>query len=56
MKIQIQQTVLLGDLVLTVFDEAAQFSADPEEVSRLAAQTVARMVGHGRKSRPTRPS
>jgi len=51
-KIQTQQTVPLGDLILTVFDEAAQFSRDPAEVSRLAAQTVARMVWHARNSPP----
>jgi hypothetical protein len=54
-KTQIQQTVPLGDLILTIFDEAAQFSRDPAEVSRLAAQTVARMVRHARNSPPARP-
>jgi hypothetical protein len=54
MKAQIPQTVSLGELILTVFDEAAQLSGDAEEVSRLAAQTVARMVGHGRSPRPSR--
>jgi hypothetical protein len=56
MKTQLQQTVPLGDLILTVFDEAAQFSRDPQEVSRLAAQTIAHMVRHGRNPRLARPS
>ena len=40
MKTQIPKTVSLGELILTVFDKAAEYSADPREVSRLAAQTV----------------
>jgi hypothetical protein len=54
MKTQIRQTVPLGDLILTVFDKAAQFSRDPQEVSRLAAQTVVRMVCRGRNFRLAR--
>jgi hypothetical protein len=44
MKTQIPNTVALGELILTVFDKAAEFSADPREVSRLATQTIAHML------------
>ena len=37
-------TAPLGDLVAAAFDEAARYSADPREVSRLATQAVRRMV------------
>jgi len=46
MTIQIPKTVSLGDLILTVFDKAAQYSADPREVSRLATQTISHMLWH----------
>jgi hypothetical protein len=46
MKTQIRKTVSLGELILAVFDKAAQYSADPLEVSRLATQTVAYMLWH----------
>lgn len=32
--------IRLGDLVVAVFDEAAHYTSDPSEVSRLATQTV----------------
>ncbi len=48
MKTDTQKTVPLGELILTVFDKAAQFSLDPQEVSRLATQTVAHMLLRGR--------
>jgi len=38
------RTAQLGDLVVAAFDEAAYFSADPAEVSRLATRTVRDMV------------
>ena len=44
MKPQIPKTVALGELILTVFDKAAEFSADPREISRLATQTIAHML------------
>jgi len=47
-----KQTVTIGDLILTVFDKAAQFSLDPKEVSRLATQTVAHMLLRGRNVVP----
>ena len=40
------RTVPLGELVLTVFDKAAQYSADPREVSLLATQTISHMLWH----------
>jgi hypothetical protein len=46
-KNQTQQTVSLGELILAVFDNAAQFSLDPREVSRLATETVAHMLWRG---------
>ena len=52
MKDKTKQTVTIGDLILTVFDKAAQFSLDPKEVSRLATQTVAHMLLRGRNVVP----
>jgi hypothetical protein len=41
---QIPKTVALGELILAVFDKAAEYSADPREVSRLATQTISHML------------
>lgn len=38
------QTALLGDLIAGAFDEAAQLSADPTEVSRLATRAVVNLL------------
>jgi hypothetical protein len=46
MKKHIRKTVPLGELILAVFDKAAQYSADPREISRLATQTVSQMLWH----------
>ena len=43
MKANVQKTAQLGELVVTAFDEAAHYSADPWEVSRLATQAVMNM-------------
>jgi hypothetical protein len=43
-KTQVRKTIPLGELILAVFDKAAQYSSDPREVSRLATQTVAHML------------
>jgi hypothetical protein len=43
-KDRIQTTVELGDLIQAVFDEAAQHSTNPQEVSRLATQAVAQLL------------
>jgi hypothetical protein len=42
--------VSFGDLVTAVFDCAAQFSADPKEVSRSAVRTVAYMLRHTQRT------
>ena len=44
MRTTIHKTADLGDLVVAVFDSAASYSADPQEVSRLATQAVIAMV------------
>jgi hypothetical protein len=49
MKTQIRKTVPLGELILAVFEKAAQYSADPREVSRLATQTVSHMLWHAQQ-------
>lgn len=48
MKTQIPKTVSLGELILTVFDNAALYSLDPSEVSSLATQTVTHMLSRAR--------
>lgn len=35
-----RKTAKLGDLIAAAFDEAARYSANPREVSRLATQAV----------------
>ncbi len=37
-------TARLGDLIAAAFDEAARYSADPREVSRLATQAVRHLM------------
>jgi hypothetical protein len=44
MKMRVTQTVPLGDLVVAVFDAAAQHSSDSAEVSRLATRAVAHLL------------
>jgi len=44
MKTHANKTATLGDLVVTVFDEAAKESCDPREVSRLATQAITHML------------
>ena len=44
MKIQTPKTVALGELILAVYDKAAEYSADPQEVSRLATQTLSHIL------------
>jgi len=55
MRTQIPQTVSLGELILTVFDKAAQYSADPREVARLATQTISHMLWHAPQLKTLRP-
>jgi hypothetical protein len=42
-------TVQLGDLVVAAFDEAAHWSSDPREVSRLATGVVRYVIRCSRK-------
>jgi len=56
MTIQIPKTVPLGELILTVFDKAAQYSADPREVSRLATQTISHMLWHAPRLTTSHPT
>lgn len=44
MTTHIHETAELGDLVVAAFDEAALYSHDPSEVSRLATRAVAHML------------
>ena len=54
MRTHVHRTAQLGELVVAVFDEAAQYSADPREVSRLATKTVMHMLQRAR-TRSSRP-
>jgi hypothetical protein len=56
MRTEIPKTVPLGELILTVFDKAAQYSVDPREVSRLATQTISHMLWHAPRSKTSRPT
>jgi hypothetical protein len=56
MRTQTSKTVPLGELILTVFDKAAKYSADPREVSRLATQTISHMLWHAPRSKTSRPT
>ena len=44
MKRRKRGTTRLGDLIAAAFDEAARYSTDPREVSRLATQAVRHLV------------
>ena len=44
------EIIRLGDLVAAVFDEAALYSSNPKEVSRLAAQAVMHMLRTARRT------
>ena len=44
MKTDLRKTVQLGELIVAVFDIAAQHSTDPREVSRLATEAVGNML------------
>lgn len=56
MRTEIPKTVPLGELILTVFDKAAHYSADPREVSRLATQTISHMLWHAPRLTTSRPT
>lgn len=55
MRTQLSPTVPLGELILTVFDKAAQYSSDPREVSRLATQTLSHMLWHAPRLKISHP-
>jgi hypothetical protein len=44
MKKTTRKTARLGELIAAVFDEAARYSIDPREVSRLAAHAVSHLM------------
>jgi hypothetical protein len=48
MRTHAHTTVQLGQLIVAVFDEAAQYGTTPEEVSRLATTVVTRMLRSAR--------
>ena len=56
MRTSVPQTVVLGDLVVTAFDIAANYSRDPRLVSRLATTAVRNVLGSARSmSSPSSP-
>jgi hypothetical protein len=54
MRTDVDKTAQLGQLVVAVFDEAAQYSSDPREVSRLATEAVMHILRRPRKTSPPR--
>jgi hypothetical protein len=56
MTTNIHKTAQLGELVAAAFDKAALYSADPQEVSRLATQAVMNILRRAqRTSAPPSP-
>jgi len=49
MRTHISHSAPLGELVVAAFDEAARYSTDPREVSRLATQAVQHMLRRAQK-------
>jgi hypothetical protein len=49
------KTVQLGELVAAVFDEAAHYGTDPEQVSRLATRAVQHMLRRTPSRTPQAP-
>jgi hypothetical protein len=54
-KTQAPTTVEFGKLVLAIYDEAAEYSDDPQEVSRLVMQTVQEILWHRPRPKISRP-
>ena len=50
MRTNIHKTAQLGDLVVVAFEEAAHYSTDPREVSRLATLAVMNMWRRARRA------
>jgi len=44
MRTNARRTAQLGDVVAAAFDEAARYSADPQEVLRLATQALVHLL------------
>jgi hypothetical protein len=45
----IHKTAQLGELVVAVFDDAAQYDTDPEAVSRIATRAVMHIFQRARR-------
>jgi hypothetical protein len=52
MRTNIQKTVSLGDVIVAAYDQAALFSDDPLEISRLAARVIQIMLQSTKRSAP----
>ena len=52
MRTEVQKTAPLGALIVAVFDKAACYSADPQEVSLLATQAIAHILRRARSTLP----
>lgn len=50
MRTDLSVTAPLGDLVLAVYDRAADYSTDPREVTHLATATLDHMLRHARQT------
>jgi hypothetical protein len=50
MSTQVHTIVPFGELVAAAFDEAARYSKDPRQVSRLARRAVRHLLWRGRKT------
>ena len=48
MNAMILESVQLGELIAAVWDEAARYSDDPKEVSRMTTGAVTRMLARAR--------
>ena len=46
---RMNKTASVGELIAAVFEEAAGYSADPREVSRLATHAVRHLMRHAQK-------
>lgn len=51
MVMNLHETAPLGELVAAVFDEAALYTSDPAEVSRLATRAVMNLLRRSRDRR-----
>ena len=51
MKAYVHKRAELGDLIVAAYDEAARYTTDPREVSRLANEVVLRLL----QAPPSRP-